>query len=313
MALLRSKKDKYLGQTQKTRAYDIPLDKSKGLNFVITLIGLMSFIAFLMLAGSHTLKTVGEHWAGGLENKITVEIPMVSSEDEATNTQKERIVDDVSKALQANNHVDNFEVMPQEVVNALLSPWLGDDVAFDHIPVPTLISVSLTASTPAILKSLETSLSAINDSITIDTHESWLNSVLSITRTLSAIATLILIIIIATVIISVGGAINAAMDVHKDDVELLHLMGASDQYITNQFQKHAFTLALKGSVWGTALAIIFVLILSLFSFGSYSEILPDISLDISALILIALIPAIMCFIATIAARMTVSKSLTGMP
>ncbi len=45
------------------------------------------------------------------------------------------------------------------------------------------------------------------------------------------------------------------MSVHRDVIELLHLMGARDGYIAAQFERQALRLGLGGGVVGLALAV----------------------------------------------------------
>ena len=49
-------------------------------------------------------------------------------------------------------------------------------------------------------------------------------------------------------------AVRTGVQVHREQIELVHIMGASDGFIANQFQWHVFRRALWGASGGTAVA-----------------------------------------------------------
>ncbi|MBI2234772.1 MAG: permease, partial [Micavibrio aeruginosavorus] len=67
-------KERTIGRAEKRR-YDLPLNKGAGTAFLVTLIGLMTFLAMLALTSSFTLSAMTQRWTSGLENRITIEIP----------------------------------------------------------------------------------------------------------------------------------------------------------------------------------------------------------------------------------------------
>lgn len=297
------KKDRKLGVANEKRQYDLPLDRGNGTDFMILLIALMSFLALMALVASFALSAMTERWSSGLENKMTIEIPANFSDEESL-AQVERI-------LRRSRSVDRFQRLGENDISELVGPWLGEDVSLTQIPLPTLISVQLYPD--ADIAPLEIRLSGISADITLDRHESWLNDVLNFTGSLQLSAALISAIIGFTTIVAIAGAIRSRMALHRKEVELLHLMGASDNYITKQFQKHARTLSFQGALLGVLFGALALLLVHLFAADTTAGLLPDFKLTYMHYAVIAALPVIAALIAEITARITVLRTLALFP
>ena len=308
------KKDKRLGSASK-RNYDIPLGKNEGADFLVLLVALMTFLAVMALSGAFALSGMTKRWSSGLENKLTIEIPAEKSNGELrSKAQIEDFTAKVVKTLEKNENIDSFNVLDEEDIRDLISPWLGEDMILDEIPLPGLISAQLHASTPEVLGGLEKDMALINDNIRIDTHETWLMSLLRMTGALKLSASAITLIIGLTTIVAVAGGVRARMAIHREDVELLHLMGASDEYITKQFQRHALILAGKGAAIGTVLSLITLFIIGqMTGGGDVQSVMPGLSLRPFQIAGLILLPGLACMIAALASRFTVLRVLAAMP
>jgi cell division transport system permease protein len=168
--------------------------------------------------------------------------------------------------------------------------------------------------TPEAIEKLRHTLKGVNQDIRLDAHESWLKDLLRLTGALKFAAAAITLIIALTTVAAIAGAVRSRMAEHKADVELLHLMGASDLYITRQFQRHALALALRGALAGTAAAGLTLLMIGLSAGGGNDTgLLPNLHLGAKHLLILALLPCAACLIASLAARFTVLRVLSLMP
>lgn len=307
-------KEKRLGSTQGKRQYDLPLNKTTGTNFLILLIALMTFLIAMASTGSFAINAMTEAWSSGLENKATIEIPAEKSDGTLrTKEQISAFTADVAKSLARNGNIKDFEILDQNDIAELVSPWLGDDMVLNEIPLPGLISLELNNSDSETIDTLVQSLALINDNIRLDTHEGWLGQLLRVTNSLQFGGAFVIIIIAITTITAIAGGVRSRMAIHRADIELLHLMGASDDYITKQFQRHALIIASKGSLLGafTALCALAIIGYSQISSFSHSDASSYLTLT-NSLILIAT-PLLACFISAITARATVMRELGQMP
>lgn len=308
------KKDKRLGSAHGRRAYDLPLHKSVGTGFLVLLIAMMTFLAVMALAAAFNLGSLSQRWSSGLENRLTVEIPAERENGTLRTTEEtEDLAKDAAQVLGSMPEILSFTILDTDAIQDLISPWLGDDMVIENIPLPGIISVEMRESPPQAIEKLRDRLADLDPTIRIDTHESWLGDLLRLTGALQFAATLITLIIGATTITAVAGAIRTRMAVHSEDVELLHLMGASDTYIMKQFRRHAQIIALKGSAAGTLAAGFLLLLLMTLAGKSEETLLPEIHFDPLQIAAVLMVPATACLIAAITARFTVLRVLSLMP
>lgn len=306
--------DRKLGVAYGRRKYDLPLNKSAGTGFLVLLIGLMTFLAVMALAGSFALSSLTNHWSSGLENKMTIEIPAADEKGNIRSPETiEEMAKDIHAILEAQNFVRKSEILSSNEIGELLSPWLGENDMIADIPLPGLISVDLITMNPTIKSKMMSDFQKIVPNIQIDTHESWLTDILKLTGTLQFATIIIGLIIGATTAIAIAGAVKSRIAIHKKDVELLHLMGASDAYISRQFQRHAWILALQGSFVGMIGGFSVILILGYFSNTNDASLMPDFSLSMTHIFIILSLPLLACLLAGLTARFTVLRELALMP
>jgi cell division transport system permease protein len=307
------RKDRKLGVAQGKRVYDLPLNKGEGTGFLVLLISLMTFLAALSLAASFALGSMSERWASGLENKLTIEIPAEDVDGRAMAPgQVREITEQIAALLNDNPAVKSADMLDEEQIQELVSPWLGEDIELTGIPLPGLISVELHNARPETVGSVESAVKRVAPAAKLDTHESWLNDLLRFTGALQFASLVIVLIIGATTVTAIAGAVRARMAVHAKEVELLHLMGAKDDYITKQFQRHALILAAMGGAAGSA-AGCFVIALIGFISGGGSGLIPDFTLGFLHALMLVLLPGAAGAIAALTAHVTVLRVLSQMP
>lgn len=307
-------KERKLGVAQKKRVYDLPLNKGEGTGFLILLIALMLFLATLSLAASLALAEMGGRWSSGLENKLTIEVPAEDIDGRSLSpVQVREMTEKITAVLNKNPKMKSADMLDETQIRELVSPWLGEDIALEAIPLPGLISVELQESDPVLLADIERSVKVIAPSAKLDTHESWLADLLRFTGALQFAALVIVLIIGATTATAIAGAVRARMAVHAKEVELLHLMGAKDDYITRQFQRHALILALIGGAAGCAAGGLVMIIIDFISGGAGGGLLPDFMPGFLHIVLLALLPLAAGGIAVAAAHVTVLRVLAQMP
>jgi cell division transport system permease protein len=307
-------KEKTLGVAKGKRRYDLPLAGSSGNGFLRLLIGLMSVLGMLALCASFALSAMTKRWSDGLENKISVEIPASDSGGEVILPGIVRsMTDEAAKMLMGHPDVQEAKIMEESEIRELLSPWLGDDMVMDSIPIPGLISVTFEKGAVPDLKDLEIQIRDVAPRARIDTHESWLSDVMRFTGALQFAAILLTLIIGATTLVAVAGGVRSKLSENKDELELLHLMGASDSYIARQLQRHTLILSLQGGAAGVAAGGILLLVISLVAGEIGVNLVPDFRLDGPQKLMLLLMPVPIAVLAMLTARFTVLRVLGKMP
>lgn len=310
----RFARDRVLGVARGKRRYDLPLSGSTGSNFLRTLIALMTVLGMLALSASFALSAMTDRWSEGLANKVSVEIPASDSDGNVINAGIiQEMTDKTAEFLRSEDFVQSAEVTPPEKIRELLSPWLGTEMASDSVPLPGLISVTFKDGAKVDIKDLETQLKDFAPRARIDTHESWLTDVVRFTGALQFAAALLTFIIALTTLVAVAGAVRSKLSENKEELELLHLMGASDSYIAKQLQRHTLILSLQGGAVGILAGGLLLLIISLIAGQMGVNLVPDFRLDAIQKVLLILSPLPIAALAMLTARFTVLRVLTKMP
>ena len=313
-----SSTDKRIGNAESKGRYDLPLTKSTDTRFLVLLIALMSYLGVMALSGVFALTAISHHWSSGLKGQITIEIPAENPDGSLRTEQEiETLKQDTKTILEASAAIESVKVLSAEDISDLLSPWLGDSQqsanAFGDIPLPGLISAVTKPDAKQSLAPLRRQLKELADNIQVDTHKDWLDDILRLTLTMQTAAIFITILIAATTVIAVAGAIKSRIAIYKKDVELLHLMGASDAYIARQFQRHSLILAIKGSIIGVIFGVL-TLVLAGFLISTEAEgLLPHFDLNAYHWLTLFLLPAFMGVLGFVTTRYTVLQSLSAMP
>lgn len=306
--------DRILGTGQGQHRYDLSLNKDKGGVFLMILIGLMTFLAYILLSGFLSLHLVAGHWSAGLENRVTVEIPAQNVDESIRTTQQMAALEDQTiDMLKALPFTKDAQGLKDDEISEMLEPWLGDFSMIEEIPVPALITLDLERSNPEILAQISLELKKINPNILIQTHQDWFADLMRLIHALQFSSVIIFVIVGVTTFTAISGGILSQISIHRKDIELLHLIGAQDNYITRQFQRYAAELSLKGALSGFIVGLILSQVFYTIA-GSLTEaMLPELSFTIVQYALLACLPLIVCLIATITARITVLRSLSAMP
>lgn len=293
---------------------DLPLDKGDDSNFLILIIALMSFLAVLSLSGTIALTSMTERWSSGLENKVTIEVAVETKEGHILSQEtigKETLA--LYKMLSEHKNVKTADVLEHEDIRELISPWIGDNLSLEDIPLPGLIAVELRGINAQGLDDFKNDILKTSHYANLETHHEWLSDLINFTHALKTLALLITIIISAITIIAIAYAMRTRLALHKNEVVLLHHMGARDHYIARQFQYHAMVLSLRGGVFGTAAGLTATFLLTFLSHNSGTDLIPVISIGLWGILTLCLIPVIVSLVAVITSHITVLRCLGKMP
>lgn len=303
-----------LGLAPKVRDYDLPFHDDRANRFLVMLIGLMTYMAILAAAAGLVLTGMGTRWSSDLARHMTIEIPSVDAKgktyDDATQTNR---VTQVLTLVGRHVSEDSITVKSPADVGKLVEPWLGaSEKILGQVPLPTLISIeSITA--PDFIEDLRDSLVAVAPDIRVETHQGWLDDVLRLTRTLSFAAYLIGFITAITTVSAVSGAVRARMAAYHEQLEILHLMGAADDYISRQFKRHALQLALSGAGTGFILSMVTLVIIDQLAGSVQLAMVPSLILNQTYFWILLVIPLLTCALTVTTTQFTVSQSLKEMP
>lgn len=304
------------------RKYDIPLHKKAGTGFVLWTIVLMTFLCATTLCGSFFLTNITNNMEANLTGQLTIEIKaQLTPSDTGLEIDKkaqDELADKVLALIQNNYPGVVAKRLDNDYVIGLIEPWLG---VIENIPemenafpIPTLIAVEVIDTSKARLETLQQDLKAISSDVYLDKHERWLDGILMITNRVKNIGFFFAVLIGATALIAISGASRARLTMHFAEIELLHLMGAFDSYISRQFAKHSSKMAFEGAFVGTALCLGTAFVLMFAEKPNQDDILDfDLHLEIYQWIAIGFIPVFAGIISYISADITTKNFLKRLP
>lgn len=290
------------------RAYrDLPLATDATNKFLPWTIGLMVFVATLALAATMLFGSVGSKWRAGVGAKLTVQVmPLPGNKSAGTvEVRTQRVL----SLLRGTPGVRAADEIPRGRINELLKPWLGDAVESADLPLPRLIDVRLDdrdgIDRAALAKRIEKEAAGA----TLDDHGIWLDRLIAFAQGLEAVAIGVMVLISLASIATVVFTTRTGLAVHREVIELLHLIGARDQYIAREFQSQAMRLGLKGSVAGFVLAVATLVAISRLSQAVEASLLPALTLSATQWVILFCLPLAAILIGTMTARVTVLRSI----
>lgn len=285
----------------------VPLDEDSSARFLPWLVAFMVFLACLALASVFVVERAAQRWDSGLKGQLTVQIPAPEQEVE-----RPARIEKVTQVLQATPGVRGLSVLTPQEVARLVEPWLGEAALAAELPLPDLIAVTLDASQPPDLGALRAALEAAVPGTQADDHQRWLANLLNLARSIKLGALIVVGLVCFAAVVTVVFVTRTGLEIHRQVIELLHLMGAQDRYIAREFQGHALKLGLRGGLFGFLLAVAALFGLGWLAGQAQLSLLPRFELATLDWILLALLPVLAALIAMWTARVTVLRTLVRM-
>lgn len=292
----------------KARANALALSNDPSSRFIPWIVGFMVFLAALALAVAMAVSNAGQQWRQGLAGTLTVQVLPRGGED--ARGLESRVAATLA-ALRDAPGVARADLLAQDRVAALLEPWLGEGAALADLPLPRLIDVTLSnrdADVEAIARRVTQAVPAVS----VDSHGVWLRHITSFARAIELTAAAVVALISIAAVAVVVFATRSGLAVHRDAIEILHLIGARDSFIANEFQRQALLLALKGGLIGFAFAALILAALYVFSARIDAALVPDLDLAWTQLAALAALPFGAAVIGMETARRTVMSALSRM-
>jgi cell division transport system permease protein len=227
----------------------VPVDSIAG-RALVAVIAIMTFLAALTIGAVVLVGAAASEWQSAVSREVTIQIrPTPGRDGEA----------DVATAAALAGGIPGIEdVKPysKDESAALLEPWLGSGLSLDDLPVPRIVVVKLAASRPPDLDGLRKVLAERVPGASLDDHRGWIERMRGMANSLVVLGIGVLALVVVATALSVMFATRGAMATNRPIVEVLHFVGARENFIAGEFQRHFLLLGLKGGVGGGAAALL---------------------------------------------------------
>ncbi|MGA9540612.1 MAG: ABC transporter permease [Methyloceanibacter sp.] len=275
-------------------------------------IAIMTFLACLTAGGVYMVHQSASAWVDDIASEVTIELNPLETAD------IEKKMTLVALFLAKQPGVARVKPMSADDSAKLLEPWLGSTAALSALPVPRLIAVEIDRSEPPDIESIQNALTENFEGVTLDDHRRWQSEIKLITRSTALGGIAVLALVAAATIAVIVSATRSAMATNREIIEVLHFVGASDRFISREFEQHFLGLGVRaGLVGAIAAAVTFMLmpfLLSLLGGGSVTEaetrrLLGNGELDLGGYFLLALTVVVVAALCMVTSRLGVFRVL----
>ena len=288
---------------------DIPFssDSSK---FVIPWLSMfMVFIATLILAIAIVVYSSVQSWTSNISGTLTVQIPTHTEKGESREEQINKDIEMTLTLLRSSEGITGATLLSDEQMATLMEPWLGQSDTINELPLPKIIDVNADPNNFPNIRRLKADLFDQVPEAQLDSHRAALSDLVAFFENMVHLIAFILLLILITTALSVIYVTKSSMSVHQKVIELIHMMGASDFYITIQFAMRSFKLTLLGSFIGFLLAIPIMVLFDYFLRQMSSSFVLESTLNPAQWLILLSIPLLTALLSFLTAYRTVSKTL----
>ena len=226
----------------------VPIDNVAG-RALMAVIAILTFLAALSAGAAVLAARASDQWRGAISNEMTIQVRPDSHR---------KIDDDVARAVMLASglkEVESVRAVPKAESDKLLEPWLGTGLDLVELPVPRLIVLKLKADAASDLAGFGAELRREVPTATLDDHRLWVRRLSAMAGTIIATGFAIVLLVLTAAALAVAFAPRGAMAGSRDSVEVLHFVGANDDFIAREFQSRFIRLGLRGGLFGGLAAI----------------------------------------------------------
>lgn len=266
-------------------------------------IAIMMFLAVLAAAAAFAISNATVALEGAIAGRVTIQVVEANPDLRA----RQRVA--IAGELRRLSNVNEVTEIGDAQVRDLLAPWLGAEGLDGDLPVPALIDVTMSDSSPSALAEIERVARAQSTAVRVDRHADWLGPLAGLLDGLRWLAIVLVGLTAAATAAAVILGAKAALDQHRATIDVMHLMGATDRQISRLFERRVAQDAISGCALGFAVAILALILLGWRLQAVEAALVGNGTLGWPDWIVIAAMPIAGVAVAILAARVTVLRSL----
>ena len=269
---------------------------------ILMLLTLLSAAAGIGLARS--ANAIGDAIAGRVTVQIVTANPVTRAEQAIA----------LRRTAAAQPFVRTARAVEQAELRATLDQWFGsaegDDPVLNSLPLPALVDIDFVGEDRAgHMTQLRALVAREAPGARIIPHAEWLGPVARLIRSLAWVAgALVILMTLASAAVVIMTA-RAALGTHYTTIEMLHMIGATDQQITRLFQRRIAIDTAYGIALGSAVAALILLLIGWQWSGVTSGLAETASLGPAGWALLLALPLLAIALAALTARQTLLAAL----
>lgn len=297
-----------MNQLRQLITSDIPFARDDAHRLLPAMVACLTGFAALLLAVAVCFTGALSAQSDNVIGVLQVEVPRARALDTA-------FMENVQAEVKRAKGVQEVTVIGQKQMETLLKPWLGDSFELADLPVPVILDVRTEVDgnkTVVDVAALRTALAKIDTAIRVEDRGPWVSHMVNAMGLLQGIVIIVALLLIACVVGMIVLVARTNLRLHFKTVSLLHMFGATDEYILRQFQWNNAWLAARGAFAGVLVAGALFAVAVLLSVRWESPVIPEIEVSALHPLLFLALPLITAGIALVATRLTVRSMLEHM-
>jgi cell division transport system permease protein len=227
----------------------VPKNSIAGRSLTVV-VAIMTFLASLTTGVAMLVVSAASDWQSEVGREVTIQVRPAPGHNIDADV---RAASDIARAAPG---IADVRAFTKEESARLVEPWLGAGLVLDDLPIPRLIVVKLASGVRPDFTSLRQALAARVPTSSLDDHRRWIDRMRTMAGTAVIACIAVLALVGAVTVLSVTFATRGAMATNRPIIEVLHYVGATDNFVSGQFQRHFLILGFKGGAIGGGLAIV---------------------------------------------------------
>jgi cell division transport system permease protein len=195
------------------------------------------------------VRTSASDWQSDLAREVTIQVRPVAGRDIDAD------VGNAAAIARATPGIAGVRPYSKQDSGQLLQPWLGG-LALDELPIPRIIAVEIGHDSAPDLAALRSALVEQVPSASLDDHREFVEHMRVVTRTVVAGGLGVLALVVISTVLTVTFATRGMMATNRQVIEVLHFIGAKNNFIAGHFQRQFLLLGVKGGIIGGGGAVI---------------------------------------------------------
>lgn len=237
------------------KSSDIPFAHDSSSLFICWISMLMVFISTLVLAFAVITYDSVSSWHKNISGSMTVQIPTHDSQGKDRGDAVQMDIETALSLLRTTDGVNEAHVLDEHQMDLLMSPWMGEKTSTAGLPLPKLIDVSVDVDNLPDIDQIRADFDEQVPLAVLDSHRLALTDLIALAQNIIKLTGGVLVLMLASMAFSIMFTTKSGLKVHRNVIALIHMMGASDFYITRQFAGRSATLSFIGGLFGFLFAL----------------------------------------------------------
>lgn len=289
---------------------ELPLKEDKSTFFLEVSVGVSVFLFSIALAAYFLISLMICSWNKSIVHGLSVQI--MPSQEVLTPDEELLYTGKVIQFFEGLENVEKVRLVKDSQIKKLMSPWLGQNVDISALPLPKLLDVRLKSGKKFDYEKTALLLKETAPYASIDNHGIWLQKLVKSASSLKMMSIFVLLIVLLAAAVSIMFAVQTSLKIHRNIIGILHIMGATDDYVAKQYGKRVFVVSLFSSIIGSLFALLSLFVVAKMSSNLDAGLISSAKLALPHWLFLISLPLLTSVFAMATALVSVKRSLGKM-